>query len=172
MSTRIFSGRRQPARRSSNHRQRMITARIIGATAATARRILKAITGGSCSGCVVRRNSMPSQDLDRTLAALADPTRRSIIDLLRQKPRRPGELADALSLNRPRMSQHLRVLRQSGLVEEDQRLDHDARIRVFRLRPEPLAAVRDWLDEVQEFWSAQLASFKMHAERGRSKRRK
>jgi DNA-binding transcriptional ArsR family regulator len=115
---------------------------------------------------------MPSQDLDRTLAALADPTRRGIIDLLRKKPRRPGELADALSLNRPRMSQHLRVLRQSGLVEEDQRMEHDARIRVFRLRPEPLAAVRDWLDEVQEFWSAQLASFKMHAERGGSKRRR
>jgi DNA-binding transcriptional ArsR family regulator len=115
---------------------------------------------------------MSSQDLDRTLAALADPTRRGIIELLRKKPHRAGELAEALSLNRPRMSQHLRVLRHSGLIEEDERVGDDARIRVFRLRPEPLSAVRNWLDEVEEFWSAQLAAFTTHAARSRSKRRK
>jgi DNA-binding transcriptional ArsR family regulator len=115
---------------------------------------------------------MSSRDLDRTLEALADPTRRGIIELLRKKPYRAGELADALSLTPPRMSQHLRVLRHSGLVEEDERVGHDARIRVFRLRPEPLSAVRNWLDEVEEFWTAQLAAFRTHAERSGSKRRK
>src|SRR5262249_42937985 len=99
-----------------------------------------------------------------------DPARRGIIELLRKKPRRAGELADALSLNRPRMSQHLRVLRHSGLIEEDA-VEHDARVRVFRLRLEPLTEVRDWLNKVEEFWMAQLSLFKAHAERGRSKRR-
>jgi DNA-binding transcriptional ArsR family regulator len=111
-----------------------------------------------------------SQELDRTFAALADPTRRGIIELLRKRPRRAGELADALSMNRPRMSQHLRVLRQSGLIEEDA-VEHDARVRMFRLRMDPLERLRDWLDEVERFWTAQLAGFKAHAERGRSKRR-
>src|SRR5262245_10807880 len=114
---------------------------------------------------------MPQHDLDQTLVALADPARRRVIELLRKKPHRAGELADALSLNRPRMSQHLRMLRQSGLVEEDG-VEHDARVRVFCLRLEPLAQVRDWLNEVEEFWTAQLSSFKTHAERGGSKRRK
>ena len=114
---------------------------------------------------------MPHHDLDQTLVALADPARRGIIELLRRKPRRAGELADALSLNRPRMSQHLRVLRQSGLIEHDG-VKHDARVRVIRLRMEPLAEVRDWLNEVEQFWTAQLFSFKAHAERTAAKRRK
>ena len=113
---------------------------------------------------------MSQHDLDQTLVALADPARRGIIELLRKKPRRAGELAEALSLNRPRMSQHLRVLRRSGLVEEDS-VEHDARVRVFRLRMEPLAQVRDWLNEVEEFWTAQLSAFKAQAERAGSKRR-
>ena len=113
---------------------------------------------------------MPQQDLDQTFVALADPARRSIIELLRRKPRRAGELADELSLNRPRMSQHLRVLRQSGLIEHEG-VEHDARVRVIRLRLEPLTQVRDWLNEVEEFWTAQLSSFKAHAERS-AKRRK
>jgi DNA-binding transcriptional ArsR family regulator len=114
--------------------------------------------------------SMSQPELDRTFAALADPTRRGIIELLRKKPRRAGELADALSLNRPRMSQHLRVLRRSGLIEEDS-VEHDARVRVFRLRMDPLSQLRDWLDEVERFWTAQLGAFKAHAERGNSKRK-
>jgi DNA-binding transcriptional ArsR family regulator len=102
--------------------------------------------------------------LDRTFTALADPTRRGVVDLLRRKPRRAGELAAAFAMTPPAMSRHLRVLRRTGLVEEEG-LEHDARVRVYRLRPEPFAALRGWLDEVEELWAGQLDAFKAHAER-------
>jgi len=101
--------------------------------------------------------------LDRTLAALADPTRRGVIDLLRKRPRRAGELAAAFDMSPPAMSRHLRMLRKTGLVEEDE-LDDDARVRVYRLRRSPFSALRHWLDDVEELWGGQLASFKAHAE--------
>ena len=109
--------------------------------------------------------------IDRTLAALADPTRRSVIELLRKRPRRAGELAAALKLSAPRMSQHLRVLRRSGLVEGGG-LDEDARVRVYRLRPKALAGLRHWLAEVEQFWGAELDAFKEHAERRQPGRRR
>jgi len=109
--------------------------------------------------------------IDGTLAALADPTRRSVIELLRKRPRRAGELAAALELSAPRMSQHLRVLRRSGLVEGGG-LDEDARVRVYRLRPEALAKLRRWLAEVEQFWGAELDGFKEHAERRQPGRRR
>ncbi len=106
----------------------------------------------------------PAQpDLDSTFAALADPTRRGVVDLLRRRPQRAGELASAFDMSAPAMSRHLRVLRQTGLVEEEG-LDEDARVRVYRLRPERFAAMRDWLDEVEGYWEDQLAAFKKHAE--------
>jgi DNA-binding transcriptional ArsR family regulator len=111
---------------------------------------------------------MPSSGLDATLAALADPTRRGVIDLLRRKPRRAGELADALSMSAPAMSRHLRVLRRAGLVEEREP-DDDARVRIYRLRPERFGALRAWLDQVEAFWGGQLDAFKAHAERTRGK---
>src|SRR5262245_31473959 len=107
-----------------------------------------------------------SADLDRTFAALADPTRRRVVDLLRRRPQRAGELAAAFEMSAPAMSRHLRVLRRTGLVEEEG-LDEDARVRVYRLRPERFAAIRDWLDEVEGYWGGQLAAFKAHAERGK-----
>lgn len=113
---------------------------------------------------------MHRAELDATLAALADPARRAVVDLLRHKPRRAGQLAEALSLSAPRMSQHLRVLRQGGLITEDALRD-DARIRLYRLNPQPFHGLRNWLDEVEKFWSVELASFRAHAERTRGKRR-
>ena len=104
-------------------------------------------------------------DLDRTLAALADPTRRGVVDLLRKRPRRAGELAEAFGMSPPAMSRHLRVLRRTGLIEDDA-VEHDARVRLYRLKPEPFTALRDWLDEVEAFWAGQLDAFKAHAERG------
>jgi DNA-binding transcriptional ArsR family regulator len=101
--------------------------------------------------------------LDRAFAALAEPTRRGVVDLLRGEPRRAGDLAQALEVSPPALSRHLRVLRQSGLVEETP-LAEDARVRLYRLRPEPFAALRAWLDEVEAFWEGQLASFKAYAE--------
>ncbi|HEY8432762.1 MAG TPA: metalloregulator ArsR/SmtB family transcription factor [Sandaracinaceae bacterium] len=105
-------------------------------------------------------------DLDRTLAALADPHRRHAIDLLRERPRAAGELASALGLTPPAMSRHLRVLRQAQLVEEERRED-DARVRVYRLRRDRFDDLRAWIDEVESFWADQLGAFKEHAERTR-----
>jgi DNA-binding transcriptional ArsR family regulator len=105
-------------------------------------------------------------NVDRTLAALADPTRRQVVDLLRVRPMRAGELAAAVAASPPAMSRHLRVLRTGGLVEASVD-DGDARLRVYRLRPEPFAALQAWLDQVEAFWSEQLGSFKAHAEHTR-----
>lgn len=106
-------------------------------------------------------------DLDRTLAALADPTRRGAVDLLRKRPRRAGELAASLGLSAPAMSRHLRVLRRTGLVEEAHGGPDamDARVRVYRLRPGPFDALREWIADVESFWVLELGAFKRHAER-------
>ena len=102
-------------------------------------------------------------DLDRTLSALADPTRRRVVDLLRERPRRAGEIAETFGMSRPAMSRHLRVLRTHGLVEE-KRDAADARARVYRLRPEPIDELSTWIAEVQRFWNDQLESFRQLAE--------
>jgi DNA-binding transcriptional ArsR family regulator len=112
---------------------------------------------------------MTTSEIDRTLAALADPTRRRVVDLLRKKPLRAGDIAAKFAMSAPAMSRHLRVLRKSGIVEEEA-LDEDARVRVYRLRPERFAAMRGWLDEVEGYWSDQLAAFKAHAERRKRER--
>ncbi len=111
-----------------------------------------------------------STPLDRTLLALADPTRRGVIDLLRKEPRRASELAKLLSMTRPAMSRHLRLLRKTGLVSESEP-DHDARVRMYRLEREPFAELAAWLEEVEAFWGEQLQAFKQHAEK-RGRRRK
>lgn len=108
--------------------------------------------------------------LDRTFGALADPTRRGVIDLLRKKPRKASELAEQLSMTRPAMSRHLRVLRQTGLVSEKE-LESDARVRMYQIEREPFTALRTWLDDVEGFWTDQLAAFKSHAERRAKKGR-
>lgn len=108
-------------------------------------------------------------DLDRTFAALAEPTRRGVVELLRKRPRRAGELAEALAISGPALSRHLRVLRAGGLVEEESP-DDDARVKVYRLRPERFRDLRHWLDGVEAFWTDQLAAFKAHAEKTRSRR--
>jgi DNA-binding transcriptional ArsR family regulator len=111
--------------------------------------------------------------LDRTFAALADPTRRRVVELLRERPRRAGELAEAFRVSAPAISRHLRVLRTRGLVEEE-RVDEDARVRFYRLRREPFDALSLWLRELESFWSDQLESFGAHvakrkAEAGRGR---
>lgn len=96
-----------------------------------------------------------SNRVDTTLAALADPTRRQVVDLLREGPRRAGELAAAVGTSTPAMSRHLRVLRQGGLVEAGSN-PADARRRVYRLRPEPFIMLQAWLDQVEAYWDEQL----------------
>jgi DNA-binding transcriptional ArsR family regulator len=101
--------------------------------------------------------------LDRTLAALADPHRRAVVNLLRERPRAAGELAKAVGLTPPAMSRHLRTLRQGGIVEESHP-DFDARVRIYALRAEPMIDLMRWLEETERLWSKQLAAFKAHVE--------
>jgi DNA-binding transcriptional ArsR family regulator len=106
-------------------------------------------------------------DRGRTLApllhALADPTRLGIVELLSTGPRRVGELAEESGLSAAAASKHMRVLLQAGVVA-DERPPEDARVRIFRLRPESGAALRAWLDQLQAHWDDQLRSFKRHVE--------
>jgi DNA-binding MarR family transcriptional regulator len=81
-----------------------------------------------------------------------------------------GDIAAALSVSPPLLSRHLRVLRKSGLIENSE-VEHDARVRVYRLRPERFAILRNWLEEVEAFWAAELSAFKAHAERTRGRPR-
>jgi DNA-binding transcriptional ArsR family regulator len=107
--------------------------------------------------------------LDATFAALADPTRRRVIDVLRKRPERSSDIAMRCETSHPAMSKHLRVLRTAGLVKETIDRD-DARIRVYELCEAPFLALRGWLDEVEAFWGDQLVAFKAHAERRKKKR--
>ena len=112
--------------------------------------------------------------LDRTLAALADPMRRGAIELLRTGPRRAGELAQVLAVSASRMSQHLRVLREGGLIESvapGEEATSDARAHMYRLRPQPFSELKGWLAEVEAFWATELAAFRAYAERTRTRRR-
>ncbi len=93
--------------------------------------------------------------------ALADPTRRRVIELLGNRAHRAGELAAAAGTSAPVMSRHLRILLEAGFVA-DERVPDDARLRVFRLRPEPVAALQAWLDQLQAHWDEQLGAFKRH----------
>ncbi len=102
--------------------------------------------------------------LDRTLAALADPARRRVVDLLATGPRSAGDLAREIGISAPTMSRHLKSLKASGLVE-DSHPDFDARVRVYALRPEPMVQVLRWLEESERLWSNQLLAFKTHLER-------
>jgi DNA-binding transcriptional ArsR family regulator len=108
--------------------------------------------------------SAATPSLDLTLLALADPTRRRVIDLLREGPRPAGELAEAVAMSAPAMSRHLRVLRTRGLIEE-RRAERDGRLRVYALRRQPFDDLKEWLAEVESFWTDQLDAFKAHAER-------
>jgi DNA-binding transcriptional ArsR family regulator len=108
----------------------------------------------------------PVKRIDQTLAALADPHRRRVVELLGQRPRRPGELANALGLPAPAMSRHLRTLKQSGLVEETHP-EFDARVRIYTLKDGAMADLKKWLADTERMWVDQLASFKAHVEKKR-----
>jgi DNA-binding transcriptional ArsR family regulator len=105
-----------------------------------------------------------SARIDRTLAALADPHRRRLVELLRQRPRRAGELARALRLSPPALSRHLRTLKAGGLIEEAHPA-FDARVRIYSLRPKPMADLKAWLSDTERLWTEQLKAFKAHLDR-------
>ena len=83
---------------------------------------------------------MVNDEVDRFFEVLADPTRRQVVWLLGEGPRRAGQLAAATGSSAPAMSRHLRILLSARLIA-DERVPDDARLRVFRLRPEPVVAV-------------------------------
>ncbi len=79
---------------------------------------------------------------------IADPTRRTILDLLRMRPRMVGDLVDVLAISQPGVSKHLRVLREAGLVHVRQ----EAQRRIYELRPEPLMELDQWLSSYRNLW--------------------
>ena len=108
--------------------------------------------------------------LARAFAALADPTRCAVVELLRECPQRASDLAAALELAPAGLSRHLRQLERSGLVAADG-VTHDARVRLYRLEPHVFATLGDWAAAMQVQWGEQLQAFKAHAERPAPRRR-
>src|SRR5438874_13641632 len=94
-------------------------------------------------------------------AVLAEPSRRQILDLLRERERSVGELVAKLRLSQPGVSKHLRVLRDAGLVD----VRVDAQRRWYQLRPEPLAEVDAWIEPYRRFWSDRLDALEAHLDK-------
>lgn len=92
------------------------------------------------------------RQLNAVLHALADPTRRALLGLLAEAEQPVNALAAPFAMSRPAVSQHLRVLRDAGLVVERR----VGRERLYRLDPTPLAEVRDWLRRYDRFWGERL----------------
>jgi DNA-binding transcriptional ArsR family regulator len=97
---------------------------------------------------------------EAAFSALADPTRRAVLDLLRAGTRPAGEIARAFPVSRPAISKHLKILRRAHLVEERR----EGRHRMYQLNPEPLKAVDSWLEHYRSFWSASLTNLKSFVE--------
>jgi DNA-binding transcriptional ArsR family regulator len=102
--------------------------------------------------------------VETALKALADPSRRTLVEALSRGPVTAGELAAMLPIARPGVSRHLRVLREAGLVD----VHPDAQRRVYELRPEPLAEVDEWLGRYRGLWTQRLDA--LHTEVARGKR--
>jgi DNA-binding transcriptional ArsR family regulator len=95
-----------------------------------------------------------------SFAVLAEPTRREILDLLRDGERPVGDLVDRLAISQPAVSKHLRVLRDAGLVE----VRADAQRRLYRVRPQPLAEIDEWLAPYRLLWSQSFDRLERHLE--------
>ena len=105
--------------------------------------------------------------MNAVLQALADESRRTMLEALAGKPATAGELAALLPIARPGASRHLRVLRKAGLVEVRQ----EAQRRVYSLRPEPLAEVDEWLSRYRALWEQRLDALHTEVARGKHERR-
>ena len=97
---------------------------------------------------------------EATFQALADPTRRAVLDLLRRGSQPAGQIAEAFPVSRPAISKHLRLLRRAHLVREHR----EGRHRVYQLNPEPLRAVDSWIEQYRAFWTASLNNLKAFVE--------
>ena len=102
---------------------------------------------------------MDTQESD-VFHAIADPTRRAILDRLRDGGQAVNEIAGRFEVSRPAISKHLRVLHNARLVTEVR----EGRNRIYRLNPDPLRELDRWLDEYRRFWSVSLLNLKKHVE--------
>jgi DNA-binding transcriptional ArsR family regulator len=106
------------------------------------------------------RNQSVTYSAEAAFSALADPTRRAVLDLLRRGRQPAGQIALAFPVSRPAISKHLRLLRRAHLVNEHR----EGRHRFYHLNPEPLKAVDSWLDQYRTFWNTSLANLKAFVE--------
>ena len=106
------------------------------------------------------RNRSVTYVPEATFQALADPTRRAVLDLLRLGAQPAGQIAEAFPISRPAISKHLRQLRKARLVTESR----SGRHRVYRLNAEPLKAVDSWLEQYRQFWQMNLGNLKSFVE--------
>jgi DNA-binding transcriptional ArsR family regulator len=106
------------------------------------------------------RNQSVTYLPETTFHALADPTRRAVLDLLRHGSQPAGQIAEAFPISRPAISKHLRQLRKARLVVESRRGRH----RVYQLNAEPLKAVDTWLEQYRQFWQMNLGNLKAFVE--------
>jgi DNA-binding transcriptional ArsR family regulator len=106
------------------------------------------------------RNQRVTYSPEATFSALADPTRRAVLDLLRKGRQPAGQIAQAFPISRPAISKHLRRLRKAHLVNERR----EGRHRFYHLNPEPLRVVDSWLDQYRTFWTSSLANLKAFVE--------
>jgi DNA-binding transcriptional ArsR family regulator len=104
--------------------------------------------------------------MDMVMQALADGSRRTVLEILRDHPATAGELAEALPIARPGVSRHLRVLREAGLVEVRQ----EGQRRIYSLRVEPLAGLDDWLGDYRALWQNRLDALHTEITRGKKSR--
>src|ERR1700693_442390 len=102
----------------------------------------------------------PAKTAEAAFQALADPTRRAVLDLLRRGSQPAGQIASAFPVSRPAISKHVRLLRRAHLVQERR----EGRHRLYQLNPEPLKAVDSWLEQYRVFWQANLNSLKAFVE--------
>ena len=106
------------------------------------------------------RNRSVTYSAEATFHALADPTRRAVLDLLRAGSQPAGQIAQAFPVSRPAISKHLRQLRKARLVVETR----SGRHRLYQLNPEPLRAVDSWLNQYRIFWQQSLVNLKAFVE--------
>ena len=108
----------------------------------------------------IMRNRSATYSQDEVFDALADSTRRAVLELLRSGDRPAGEIAQAFPISRPAISRHLRQLRRAGLVAETR----SGRHRLYRLNAEPLQTVATWVDAYRNYWTSNLARLKTYVE--------
>jgi DNA-binding transcriptional ArsR family regulator len=101
-----------------------------------------------------------ARNSEAAFQAVADPTRRAVLDLLRRGSQPAGQIASAFPISRPAISKHLRLLRRAHLVREHR----EGRNRVYQLNPEPLRAVDSWIEQYRVFWTASLTNLKAFVE--------